>query len=96
MCVSGPSDPTSSGSFLPRTHTKVKENYWGSQKRSYQATPTTNLVEVALSDEPELVGEDVCVGGDAGDGAGHVLVEEVDLLRVENLILLIIIFLFDI
>ena len=35
---------------------------------------------------PELVGEHVGVGGDAGHGAGHVVVEGVDLLRVEDLV----------
>ena len=39
-----------------------------------------------LSNQPELVDEDVGVGRDSGNGAGHVLVQVVDLLRVESLV----------
>ena len=49
----------------------------------------TDLIEVSLTDEPELVGENIGVGGDACHRASHVLVQPVDLLRVEDLFKLI-------
>ena len=61
-------------------------SYSGVIKRQSLYQLRTDLIEVSLPDEPELVGEDVSVGGDAGHGAGHVLVQTVNLLRVEDLI----------
>lgn len=44
------------------------------------------LIQIPLADQSEFVGQDVCVGCDPGHGAGHVLVQVVDLLRVKHLV----------
>ena len=41
---------------------------------------------VSLSDQPQLVGQKVGVGGNPGHRADHVVVQFVDLLRVEDLV----------